>query len=187
LSSHVDRGSLDTVRPGALMKFVAGTKWEYYVANVAGILAILGLLVWFISRAVTVAGIDFKSIFFWLSLLLLITIPFALISFFSSMKAIEATTKGLIISYVFQKHKNEIAYSEITEIQSSRTDRETMVRPRTIRDSFKLVLADGRVFEVARSQFNQYDQLKSICIKNMKSSSRLTGTAHSSALKKRGR
>jgi len=167
------------------MRFVARTKWEYYVANVAGILAILGLLVWFISRTVTVAGIDFKSIFFWLSLLLLITLPFALISFFSSKKTIEATTKGLIISYVFQKHKNEIPYSEIAEIQSS-TDREALVRPRTIRDSFKLVLADGRVFEVDRSQFHQYDQLKSICRKNVKKATG-RGTELSSAHKKRGR
>jgi hypothetical protein len=168
------------------MKFVARTRWQYYVANVAGILAILGLLVWFSSRVVTVAGVDFKSIFFWLSLLLLITFPFALISFFSSMKAIEVTTKGLIISYIFQKHRNEISYSEIADIQSSRTDGGALER--TIRGSFKLVLADGRVFEIDRTQFNQYDQLKSICQKNVKrATSPIARTRSSIPNKKRGR
>ena len=150
------------------MNVVAKTRWEYYVANISGILAILGLLGWCIARVVSAGGIDFKSILFWLALLLLIILPFALISFFSSMKAVAAKPTGLVITYVFQKHKNEINFSDVAALKSSKTDKETRVRRRTTRDSFRLILTDGRVFEFDRSQFTHYEQLKSICLRGVR-------------------
>jgi hypothetical protein len=148
-------------------KFIVKTRWEYYVANVAGIVAILGLLFWCTSQAITERGINFMSIFFWIAILLLIMVPFTLISFFSSMKAVEVTTKGLIISYVFQKHVNEISFSEITKMESSTPRQETTTRPRTLRDTFKLILVDGRAFDFTQSQFNGYGELKAACRKNV--------------------
>ena len=149
-------------------KLIAKTRWEYYVANVAGIIAILGMFFWFSSRAITEAGISFTSIFFWMAILLLIMVPFTLIGFFSSMKAVEVTAEGLIIFYVFQKHINEIGFSEIEKMESRVTGRETVVRPKMIRDTFRLVLVDGRAFEFSQSQFDGYAQLKAVCRKNIR-------------------
>ncbi|MEO5980053.1 MAG: hypothetical protein ABIS36_15510 [Chryseolinea sp.] len=144
------------------------TRWEYYVANVVGFIAVLGLFIWFCMLAISDRGIDFLSVFFWLALLMLIAIPYSMISFFSSMNTVEVTATGLIITYVFQKHKNVIQFSEIVKMKSTGTDRETVVRPRSIRESFTISLADERVFEFDRSQFNRYDQLKTICWSRLK-------------------
>ena len=147
---------------------VVKTRWEYYVANVTGILVIIGLLIWLLTLAITEDGIDFTSVFFWMALLLLIVFFYALIGFFSSMKTVDVTAKGLTIAYVFQKHRNVIRFSDIAEMKSRRTEQETRERPRKLRDTFTLVLADGRVFEFSRSQFDQYGHLKAICWKHVK-------------------
>src|SRR6187551_2603581 len=76
---------------------VVKTRWEYYVANVTGILVIIGLLIWLLTLAITEDGIDFTSVFFWMALLLLIVFFYALIGFFSSMKTVDVTAKGLTI------------------------------------------------------------------------------------------
>ena len=147
---------------------IARTRWEYYAANITGILAIIGLLAWFTVLAITDEGIDFTSVFFWMAILVIIIIPYALIGFFSSMKTVEVTATGLIISYIFQKHVNTIRFSDVVEMRSHRTEKETVVRPRSIRDTFTLILADGRAFEFDRSQFDQYAQLKAVCRKQVK-------------------
>lgn len=146
---------------------LATTRWEYYVANVGGILAIVGLFIWFLTLAITNEGIDFTSAFFWMALLLLIVAPYALIGFFSSMKNVEVTATGLTISYVFQKHTNVIRFSDIAEMRSRRPEQETPIRP-GFRDTFTLILRDRRIFEFDRSQFHQYAQLKAICRKHVK-------------------
>lgn len=143
------------------------TRWEYYAANLGGILFILGLLIWLVTLLVR-HGFDLKSIIFWLALILFVSLLFAFISFFSSMKTVEVTATGLTISYIFQKHKNVLLFSEVAEMKAKQTANETKARPRTFRDTFKLVLADGRTFEFERSQFDQYNQLKTICFKRVK-------------------
>lgn len=145
------------------MKVVARTKWEYYVANIVGIVVIFALLFWFSSRAITSSGIDFGSAYLWLALLLLGLLPFTFISFFSSMKEVEATDKGITISYVFQNHKNVFTFSEVSKLVSS-------IAPGKkagtfAQDTFRLMLTDGRVFEFSRAQFKHYDQLKAFCRK----------------------
>ena len=150
-------------------KLIVRTRWEYYVANVAGILALIGLFTWFFSLAFTNDGIDFTSVYFWLALLLLIIIPYALIGFFSSMKSVEVTVKGLTIAYVFQKHQNVVRFADVVEMKSRKSKDENTAHPRAGRDTFTLVLADKRVFEFSRSQFDQYGKLKSICRKQVKS------------------
>ena len=147
-------------------KIVAKTKWEYYVANVFGILCLIALFIWQAAFAFTDEGIDFVSIFPWSALFLLIVIPFSLISFFSSMKTVEATTKDLTISYVFQKHRNVVLFSEVVEMTSRPIDKRNSG---SIRASFKLILADGRAFDFAQSQFDRYRELKALCRKHVKS------------------
>jgi hypothetical protein len=148
-----------------MAKFVTRTKWQYYVANVAGILSILGLLGWFIIRIVNTGGVDLTSIYFWLALLMLIILPFTLIGFFSSMKAVEVTAKGIIITYIFQKHSNIVPFAEMAEVRSQRKETGSTTNKNSFRDTFTLVLNDGRAFEFDRSQFPQYDKLKAICSK----------------------
>ena len=148
------------------MSLVATTRWEYYVANIAGILAILGLLIWSMTQAISGTGIDFASIFFWVGMILLIALPYTLIGFFSSMKAVEITAKGLIISYVFQKHKNQIKFSDVAQMKTNvRT--EPSKGGRAFRDTFKLILSDGLTFEFDRSQLSGYDKLKSTCVRRV--------------------
>lgn len=144
-----------------MSKFIAKTKWEYYVANIAGILVIVGLLAWSIIRIIAGGSVDPGSIFFWLALLLLILLPFTLISFLSSMKAIEVTAKNLAISYVFQKHVNIIPFTEIAKVRSQQPSK----GKRSIRETFTIVLKDGRAFEFDRAQLHGYEKLKAACSK----------------------
>jgi len=141
------------------------TRWQYYVANVVGILVAVGLLVWFITLSIDDKGLDFGSLFFWLAVVLFILIPFAIISFFSSMKEVQVSDKGLIISYVFQKHKNEVLFTDVAEMKSSIDGKRKASRAR--RNTFTLHLSDGRVFEFDRAQLDKYDQLKEACLKKV--------------------
>ena len=145
------------------MKFTTRTRWQYYVANVAGLLGILILSGWFITRALATGGIDFTSIYLWLAVLMFILLPFPLISFFSSMKAVEVTARGIVITYVFQSHSNVISFVDISEVKSQRSGSGS--RKGSFRDAFTLILKDGRAFEFDRSQFSQYDKLKAVCTK----------------------
>jgi len=146
-------------------KLIARTRLAYYIANVAGIFAILGLLVWLLRSALTGSGINLGSIYLWLAVLPLILLPYTFIGFFSSMKSVEVTGKTLTISYVFQKHQNIIAFTDIKEIQTTAKSRKEGKRP--MRDTFRLTLTDGRVFEFDRAQLDQYDKLKAFCQKRV--------------------
>jgi hypothetical protein len=150
-----------------IMSLIATTKWEYYVANVAGILAILGLLIWSVVQSVSASGINYASIFFWAGMILLIALPFTIISFFSSMKGVEVTAKGLIISYVFQKHQNQIRFADIAELKTNSV-KLSNAKSRAFRDTFKIILTDGRTFEFDRAQLRNYDKLKATCVKRVK-------------------
>jgi hypothetical protein len=143
------------------------TRWEYYASNIIGMIALIGLLIWLICLSIGNDGLKFQSGFFWLALLIIIMIPFGIISFLSSMKSVEVTQKDLVVTYLFKSHKNQISFSDIVEFKSRVNDQETIVRPRSIHDSFTLVLADGRMFEFSRSQFDQYHKLKSLCYKSV--------------------
>lgn len=144
---------------------IVNTRWEYYASNIIGMIVVIGLITWLIHLSFGSDGLDFQSIFFWLAVLLAILIPFALISFLSSMKSVEVTQKGLVISYIFTKHKNHINFSGVKEFKSKVQGKGTAIQPQSVRDTFMLVLDDGRVFEFSRSQFDQYNKLKSICSK----------------------
>lgn len=145
------------------MKLIARTRWEYYVASVAGILAMTGLFVWCLTRVIGSNGVDFRSLLFWLAVVIFFFIPYALIGFFSSMKSVEVTKEGLIISYVFQKHRNVIRFSDISDMKAVISENEKAKKTKAVRDTFKLTLSDGRMFEFDRSQFNGYAQLKATC------------------------
>lgn len=142
-------------------KFIASTRWEYYVANIAGIAVILGVLVWSVMRIIAGGGVDPASVFFWLALSLLVLLPYTLIGFLSSMKAVEVTAKHLAISYVFHKHVNLIPFTEIAGVRGQRTSK----GKRSFRETFTIVLHDGRAFEFDRAQLNGYDKLKAACVK----------------------
>jgi hypothetical protein len=157
MKKHI-KGDIKTI-------FIAKTRWEYYASNIIGFTFLTGLIIWLLYLSVVKNGIDLKSFTFWMAIVLLIIVPFSIISFFSSMKTVEVTQKGLLISYVFQKHTNAIDFSEITKIKSHRTDHETVKFPRSIHDTFTLILADGRTFDFSKSQFNNYSKLKSYCYK----------------------
>src|SRR5689334_492833 len=138
------------------------TRWQYHVANGAGLIILPVLLVTCIRYSIKAGAIDFKSLMFWIAVLLLIIFPYAIISFFSSMKSVVITEKELIISYVFQKHQNRVFLSAITGFRSRVKQHETTVRPASFSDTFSLTVADGRSFSFAYSQFDQYDKLKSV-------------------------
>jgi hypothetical protein len=147
---------------------IAKTRWEYYAANLLGLLTLIGLVAWFFMLSFSEGGLDITSIFLYLALILLIVLPFALISFFSSMKTIEVTSQELTISYVFQKHVNVVRFADIADLITGTTKGKKKSRP--MRDTFKLTLKDGRAFEFERSQFKEYAQLKALCLKKVKGS-----------------
>jgi len=147
-----------------MTKFTTQTRWQYYVANVAGILTILVVLGWCLVRILT-GAFDLSSGYLWVALFMLILLPFTLIGFFSSMKAVEVTATGIIISYEFQRHRNTITFSEMAKVQSQGNAKTSGSGKRSFRNTFTLVLKDGRAFEFDRSQFPQYDKLKAICTK----------------------
>lgn len=145
-------------------KLLVKTRWEYYVSNIIGLAVLIVFFVWFLYLSFGPKGLDIKTIFFWLTLLTGIILPFAIISFFSSMQAIEVTQTDLTISYMFQKHRNIIHLSDIREIIPS--DLKKDVNPKKLKDTFRLVLKDGRSFEFRRAQFDyQYYALRSVCYK----------------------
>lgn len=131
----------------------AKTKQTYYVANIGGLIIILALIVWCFSLSFDNGKIEFTAISFWVAIVLMVLILFAIISIFSAMKEVVVTETGLTISYRFQTHKNRVNFSEITEFKSSGN-------PGKLGESFRLILADGRSFEFTRSQFDNYDKLK---------------------------
>jgi hypothetical protein len=141
------------------------TRWEYYVSNVAGMIIVLVIMTLCFVFSMDDGAIGFTSVLFWVAIILLIIFPFALISFFSSMKSVIVTDKGLTISYVFQKHKNNIIFADVVRFYSSVKRTETIKYPAKLSDSFTLTLADGRVFSFTRSQFDNYYKLKEIVYK----------------------
>jgi hypothetical protein len=138
------------------------TRWEYYASNIAGMIIVLSLMIWFAALSLNHGHLQLDSIFLWLGFLLLIIFPFAVISFFSSMKSVTVTEKGLAISWSFQKHISEVTFSDVKEFKSNIQVKETVVRSGKITDSFRLILKDGRAFEFSRSQFVDYNKLKSV-------------------------
>jgi hypothetical protein len=141
------------------------TRWEYYASNIAGLIIMLALIAFCFFLSFDNGRIEFKSVPFLIALLLMIMVPFAIISIFSAMKQVVISDKGLLISYVFKSHTSEVNFSEVIAFKANVSKSETVIRPRRLLDSFSLTLADGRTFEFSRSQFDNYDKLKSICNK----------------------
>lgn len=144
------------------------TRWEFYASNSIGLAVVLVLVIWFMILAVNDGEINFKSFYFWIALLLLMMVPFALITILSAMKSVIVTEKGLLISYLFRQHKNEVNFSDVTSFTSTVNPSDTHAHSSSLRDSFKLELSDGRVFEFSRSQFDNYGKLKAITYKAVK-------------------
>jgi hypothetical protein len=150
--------------PSPKKKLLVNTRWEYYASNIIGLILLVVVFMWFLYLSLGQNGLDIKSVFFWLALLTAVILPFAIISFFSSMKAVEVTLTELTISYVFQKHKNVIHFTDIREIIPA--DFKKDVNSKKLKDTFRLVLNDGRSFEFRRAQFDyQYYALRSVCYK----------------------
>ena len=143
--------------------FIIRTRWEYYGAAVGGGLAMIGLGTFFMVLAFD--DNEFSLGPFLIALVLVVGLLQGFISFFSSMKTVEVTSKGLVITYMFQKHQNTINFSDVVKLKTRRTDKETVIFPRTINDTFTLELADGRSFSFGRSQFDFYGKLKEVCLR----------------------
>lgn len=139
---------------------IVSTRGVYYISNGIGFVIILGLILWLFMLSFKNGAVEIKSVFFWLAILLLIIVPFAIISFFSSMKSITVTKSGLLISYSFTKQTSSIDFSAIAEFKSNVSASET--KQFGIRDSFRLTLTDGRVFEFGQAQFDHYPKFKSM-------------------------
>lgn len=147
--------------------FFIRTRWEYYGAAVGGGLAMIGLGVFCMVLAFDEN--EFSIGPFLIALVLVVGLLQGFISFFSSMKTVEVTSKGLIITYMFQKHQNHINFSDVARMKARRTDKETIIFPRTITDTFTLEMGDGRSFSFSRSQFDFYGKLKEICLRECRS------------------
>jgi hypothetical protein len=137
------------------------TRWEYYVSNIAGLVIILGLIGWCVVLSFDNGKMQFSSMSFWIGLILTMIVPFAVISFFSSMKAVVIHENGLVISYLFKNHQNQIAFSDIKSFKSDVNKTGESKGSSSLRSSCALVLHDGRIFEFSRSQFDDYDKLVS--------------------------
>jgi hypothetical protein len=140
---------------------IAKTKPNYYVANTAGLIIMISLITCCLFLSIDDGELNFKSASIWIALLLMLMVPIAIISIFSSMKQVVVTEKRLSISYRFKKHTSEVNFSEVIDLKSKANKSETSSPP-SIRDSFRLTLVDGRSFEFRRSQFDNYDKMKII-------------------------
>ncbi|MBT1704323.1 hypothetical protein [Chryseosolibacter indicus] len=143
----------------------AKTRREFFISNIIGLIVVIALIIWFTILSINNTGIQLASPFLWSAFLLMLFIPFALITIFSAMKSVIVTEKGIIISYVFKKHKNEFSFSEVKEFIADKKNRKEGVESSSPRDSFRLHLADGRTFEFTRSQLDNYNKLKSTIYK----------------------
>jgi hypothetical protein len=137
------------------------TRWEYYVSNIAGLIIILALIGWCVFLSFDNGKMEFSAMSFWIGLILTMIVPFAVISFFSSMKSVVVYENQLVISYLFKNHHNQIAFSEVKDVKTTVNKTKTSKGPGSLRSSFALVLHDGRIFEFSRSQFDDYDKLVS--------------------------
>lgn len=133
------------------------TRRQYYVAHVIGVVAIIAIGSWCTILAFDDNAFDLFPLL--IAVVLLIALLQAVISFFSSMKSVEVTSKGLVISYLFQRHQNVIDFSEIKEMKTVSGKRVTS----RVTDSFTLVLKDGRAFSFGRSQFEGWEKLREAC------------------------
>lgn len=138
----------------------AKTKQAYYVANIGGLIILVGVIAWCFYLSFDNGSIDFTSVPLWIALLLVFMVPFAVISIFSAMKDVVVTESGLTISYVFQSHKSQVNFSEIVEFKPGGS-------PGKFGESFSVSLADGRSFEFTRSQFDNFEKLMSIVRKTV--------------------
>lgn len=136
----------------------------FYVSNIAGVVILMALAIWFFSLAYDDGSMRFASVFFWIGIVFLAFIPFALIGIFSSMKDVVLTDNEVIISYVFQRHKNHISFSEISAVKSTKGKPNST----SLGDRFLLKLKDGRSFEIRRSQFSNYEKLLNALQKRIK-------------------
>ena len=143
-------------------RLVVNTRWQYYVANVAGMVILLVVMSLCFYNSIYEGQVDFRSFLFWLAVVMLLSLPIAIISFFSSMKTIVVYDKMMVISYVFQRHENNVAFSDIVGFWCNKNKPETVVRPGLLTDSFEITLKDGRSFSFTNSQFDKFQQLKSI-------------------------
>jgi hypothetical protein len=141
-------------------QLIVKTRWEYYAANIAGFFIMIGVIVLCLFFCFENGAFRLASVSFWIALLITLLLPFAIISFFSSMKQVIVSEKGLLISYVFKNHTSEVIFTEVVVFNGSNHVSETRIFPRKINDSFRLTMADGRVFEFGRSQFVDYDKMR---------------------------
>ena len=143
---------------------IAKTKSNYYVANTAALIIMILLIAWCLFLSIDDGKLNFKSASIWIAVLLMLMVPVALISIFSSMKQVVVTEKGLSISYRFKNHTSEVNFSEVIDFKSKDNKAETSSKA-SVRDSFRITLADGRSFEFSRSQFDNYDKMKTVARK----------------------
>jgi hypothetical protein len=140
---------------------IAKTKPNYYTANIIGLIIIIALIIWCVFLSIDDGKWNFRSASLWIALLLIVMVPVAIISILSSMKQIVVTETGLSISYRFKKHTSEVKFLEIIDFKSKVSKHETSF-PANMRDTFTITLADGRSFEFSRSQFDNYDKMKTL-------------------------
>lgn len=131
----------------------------FYLSNAVGLLLLLALTGWFISLAYENGRLQFTSVFFWMAVVLFVFLPFVLISIFSAMKEVVLTEDRLSISYVFQRHKSEVLFSQISTVVPGRGQ---AGKPASV----LIKLSDGRAFEFHRSQFDNFDKLTTILKKH---------------------
>lgn len=145
----------------------AKTRWEYRTSHIAGLTLVLGLILLCGYLTVKDGKIDFTSIPFWLGVVMVILYPFGLVSLLSSMDEVAVSQNGLRISYKFKKHVTEILFSDV-RTYSSNAEAGATDKSSSLRDVFTITMNDGRVFEFSRSQFENYDRLKSFVKKSVR-------------------
>jgi hypothetical protein len=140
-------------------------RWEYSVSNIIGLVIAIAVaaLCFYASSKNGIPNI--RTVWFWVGMLLVLFVPFGLITLFSSIKSVIADEKGLIILYRFKKHRSEITFAEVRALKLNGVGKNP--NDPSLRESFTLELQNGKMFDFSRSQFNEYGKLKSICQKSV--------------------
>jgi hypothetical protein len=140
------------------------TRPLYLISNIFGILIVAGLTCWLVYLSYHDGQIDFRSVLFWLAVFQLTLLPYFVRRTYASKKSVRITDMGIHISYRFKQETTFLNFSDVKELTTMRSERETVVRPASITASLTIVLKDGSVFDFDRSEFTDYGKLKAVVL-----------------------
>lgn len=135
-------------------------KWQYWGGAIIGLVVILGLAAWCFYMSVQNGVFVLKSFYPWVGMLLMFFSLQPIISLGAMRKQVAVNAQEVVITYVFKKEPQRIAFSEIKTVDVKQAPKKSASAG--LRDSFTIVLAGNRRFTFERSELQRYEQVKKL-------------------------